>query len=107
SAYSLRLSRGFTDAGQWKLTLIATDGEGGETRRNIDLTVKDANRAPTANSQIVIIDEDTAGTIKLTGSDPDGDKLDFTIVNQPLNVRLRGDAPYLTYRPKPHFPVPA
>src|SRR5215813_9385353 len=103
STYSLRLSPGFTDAGPWKLTLIATDDEGGETKRNIDLTVKDANRAPTANSQTVIIDEDTAGTIKLTGSDPDGDKLDFTIVDQPLNGRLSGDAPYLTYRPKPNF----
>src|SRR5215813_6595903 len=103
STYSLRLSPGFTDAGPWKLTLIATDDEGGETKRNIDLTVKDANRAPTANSQTVIIDEDTVGTIKLTGSDPDGDKLDFTIVDQPLNGRLSGDAPYLTYRPKPNF----
>lgn len=102
--YSLRLSPGFDHENEYTLTLIATDGAGGETRRKIDLKVKKTNRAPTANSQIVTVDEDTAGTIKLTATDPDvEDKLNFTIVAQPLNGKLSGIAPDLTYTPNPNF----
>jgi len=103
STYSLRLSPGFNDARDWPLTLTATDGEGGVTNLDIDLTVKNTNRAPTANSQSVTVDEDTAGAITLTGSDPDDEKLSFTIVDQPSNGKLSGSAPNLIYTPNPNF----
>ncbi|HKQ76053.1 MAG TPA: Ig-like domain-containing protein [Blastocatellia bacterium] len=104
--YRVILSPGFDDARDlpWQLELIATDGAGGEARQKIDIYVINTNRAPTANGQLVRIDEDTAATIKLTASDPDlGDKLKFTIVDQPLNGTLSGVAPNLTYTPNPNF----
>ena len=46
------------------------------------------NRPPVANSQTVMTDEDTPVTITLTGSDPDGQPLTFTIVTPPAHGSL-------------------
>ena len=46
------------------------------------------NRPPVANSQMVMTDEDTPVTITLTGSDPDGQPLTFTIVTPPAHGSL-------------------
>jgi len=102
-AYSLRLSPTIGQAGLYRVVVTATDSAGGVDNHGIDLRVKVANRAPTANNQIVIMDEDTSGAIKLEGSDPDGNRLTYTVVSQPLNGRLSGSAPDLTYTPNPNF----
>ena len=46
------------------------------------------NRPPVADSQTVMTDEDTPVTITLTGSDPDGQPLTFTIVTPPAHGSL-------------------
>ncbi|HEY3567640.1 MAG TPA: cadherin domain-containing protein [Thermoanaerobaculia bacterium] len=46
------------------------------------------NRPPVANSQTVTTDEDTPVTITLTGSDPDGNPLTFTIATPPAHGSL-------------------
>ena len=61
------------------------------------------NTAPSATSQSLTTDEDTAVDIVLTGDDPDGDPLTFKIVTQPTNGSLTGAAPNLTYAPNPDY----
>ncbi len=61
------------------------------------------NGAPTADAQSVTLDEDTAAAVTLTGSDPDGDPLSFSVVSGPADGSLSGTAPNLTYTPDVHF----
>ena len=58
-----------------------------------------SNRAPTANDQSVITNQDTPVSINLTGSDPDGDPLAYIVVTNPAHGALSGTAPNLTYTP--------
>jgi len=57
------------------------------------------NQAPTANGQSVSTPEDTAKAITLTGDDPEGSALTFTIVSQPTHGILSGTAPNIIYTP--------
>ena len=61
------------------------------------------NTAPSANTQSVTTDEDTAVDIALTGDDPDGDPLTYKIMTQPTNGSLTGAAPNVTYTPNPDY----
>src|SRR5215218_8291523 len=51
-------------------------------------TTFNPNTAPTANGQMVSTNEDTAKTITLTGSDPDGNNLSFSTTTQPAHGSL-------------------
>jgi Bacterial Ig domain/Bacterial cadherin-like domain len=64
---------------------------------------KPSNGAPTANDQSVSTPEDTNKTITLTGSDPDGDSLDFEIESGPSHGTLSGTPPNVTYNPDADF----
>jgi uncharacterized protein (TIGR03437 family) len=98
--YSLRLAPRTSDGGQFTLTLTATDPLGASATHRIAVTV---NRPPTANAQAVTTDEDTAKTITLAGSDPDGGQLSFIVVGHPAHGRLSGAAPNLTYTPAANY----
>lgn len=69
----------------------------------VDITVAAGNQAPTADAQSVTTDEDTAASITLAGSDPDGDALTFAVATQPVNGMLMGAAPDLSYTPDADF----
>jgi uncharacterized protein (TIGR03437 family) len=103
TAYSLRLAPNFSHSGGYVLTIRAEDSAGGLGRSLVSLFVKDVNRAPTAANQPVTLDEDTTTPIRLEGSDPDGDRLAFTVVSQPLSGALTGSAQNLTYKPNLNF----
>jgi RHS repeat-associated protein len=80
----------------------------GERRASIRLEVKrtglpPANTPPGANPQTVTTDEDTSVSIRLTGSDPDGDKLTYQVNSGPAHGSLSGAAPDLTYTPHGNF----
>ena len=62
-----------------------------------------ANQAPSATAQAVATDEDTDIAITLTGSDPEGSALTFTIGTAPANGTLSGTAPDVTYTPNADF----
>lgn len=98
--YSLRLQTRANDGGRYALSLNATDNQNQSTTLNIALEV---NHAPVANPQSVVTDEDTPKPITLTGSDTDGDRLSFAVVNNPLNGRLTGTPPNLTYTPDARY----
>jgi uncharacterized delta-60 repeat protein len=61
------------------------------------------NRAPVADDQSVSTDEDTPVGITLTGSDPDGDSLTYSVESQPTHGSLSGTAPDLTYTPEANY----
>ena len=52
-----------------------------------------SNQAPAANGQMVMTDEDTPVAMTLTGSDPEGDPLTFTITRNPSNGVLGALSP--------------
>ena len=54
----------------------------------IAITADPDNQGPVANGQMVMTDEDVALPITLTGSDPEGDPLTFTITRNPANGAL-------------------
>ncbi len=103
TAYFLRLSPNFSDSGGYQLTIRAEDSAGGVGRSSVSVFVKNVNRVPVGTNQAVTLDEDTTAQIRLEGSDPDGDRLTFTVVSQPLSGALTGSAPNLTYRPNLNF----
>ena len=61
------------------------------------------SRPPIADDQSVTTDEDTAASITLTGSDPDGDSLTYTVLSNPSNGLLTGTPPALIYTPSLDF----
>ncbi len=67
------------------------------------------NQGPVANGQMVMTDEDVALAITLTGSDPEGDPLTFTITRAPANgavsapVSTRPGSADVTYTPVANF----
>ena len=62
-----------------------------------------AGGAPVANPQTVTLAENSPQVITLTGSDPNGNALNYTVLNGPSNGALSGTAPYLTYTPGMNF----
>jgi VCBS repeat-containing protein len=69
----------------------------------VPIFVAAPNVPPVADDQPVSTNEDTAVAITLTGSDADNDPLTFTVVSDPTNGTLTGEAPALTYTPDLDF----
>ena len=61
------------------------------------------NSPPTADDQSLTVDEDGSAAVELTGSDPDGDPLSFSVAAGPGDGSLSGTAPNLTYTPDGDF----
>ncbi|NOT60690.1 MAG: cadherin-like domain-containing protein, partial [Acidobacteria bacterium] len=89
--------------GTFTLTLTATDSQNAATSKTITVRVVNANRAPTANAQRVVANEDTPIQFTLTGSDPDQDALKLLSFTRPTNGLLTGTFPTLTYTPNANF----
>ncbi len=99
----LRLTPTANQLGTFTLTLTATDSQNAVTTRTITVRVVNANRAPIANAQRVVTDEDTPIQFTLIGSDPDQDALKFLLVTKPTNGTLSGIFPALTFTPPANF----
>lgn len=61
------------------------------------------NERPVADDKSILTDEDTPVTVLLTGSDPDGNPLTFSVVSDPSKGSLGGIAPNLTYTPEANY----
>ena len=61
------------------------------------------NHPPLADDQALGTAEDTPLPVTLTGSDPDGNPLTFSVLSQPLHGALSGGAPSLTYTPAANY----
>lgn len=64
------------------------------------------NQPPVADDQSVSTDQNTPVAITLTGSDPDGDLLTYSVVTTPSHGSLTGSAPDLTYSPTADYTGP-
>ena len=96
----------YNSAGTFTARLRVTDsgGDFAETTRTISVG---ANQPPTANDQTVTTAEDTAKTVTLTGSDPEGQALTFALASPaPAHGTLTGTAPNLTYTPAANYNGP-
>jgi gliding motility-associated-like protein len=67
------------------------------------VTVVEPNDRPVANDQVVDVFEDTPKLITLTGSDPDGDPITYSIVSNPTKGTLSGTPPNITYTPNLNY----
>ena len=88
-------------AGQFHLQSERRDVD--SNTATVSITVTAVNDPPTADAQSVTTIEDTAKVIMLTGSDPDGDTLIYSVVTQPTHGALSGTAPNLTYTPAANY----
>jgi len=84
-------------------TFTVDDGLETSEPAAVSITVLPLNHPPTADPQEVETEEHTAKDIILTGSDPDGDPLFFTVGTLPEHGVLEGTAPDLTYTPEEDY----
>ncbi|MEY2591780.1 MAG: large repetitive protein [Acidimicrobiaceae bacterium] len=68
------------------------------------IAVTHTNQAPTANAQSVNLSEDIPTAVTLTGNDPDGDSLTFSVTTAPLHGTITaGTAAARTYTPDANY----
>jgi len=69
----------------------------------ISITINPVNDTPIVIAQTITLDEDTSINITLTGTDIDGDNINFRIVSNPQHGFLSGVIPNIIYTPNPDF----
>ena len=105
SAPTLRYTPRARYTGTDRLTFTVSDGTLTSAVATLTLVVdpNPNNRAPTATAATLDTREDTALSITLTGSDPDGQALTFAIAAPPEHGTITGTPPNVTYTPALHF----
>ncbi|MFB6287127.1 MAG: Ig-like domain-containing protein [Candidatus Bipolaricaulia bacterium] len=81
------------------VTTTCEDTANASDSDDFTITVKDTDRAPTANSQSLTLLEDGSTSLQLSGSDVDGDSLTFAIASGPSHGTLSCTLPDCTYVP--------
>ena len=84
-------------------TFRVSDGTLNSIPGTVSLLVNPADDPPIANGNNVTVTEDLVSHIMLTGSDPDGDPLTYSVLRTPNHGKLSGTAPNLIYTPDPNF----
>jgi autotransporter-associated beta strand protein len=92
--------------GQYLFEVKMSDSHGlTEVSKTVSVTVRDsggnlpANSPPTANGQSIAAAPGTPTQIILTGADPEGYTLHYTVTSGPTKGTLSGTAPHLVYTP--------
>ncbi len=103
---SLDAFNGKSALGTW--TMVICDGTSGTTgtasRVKLDLAgTVNTNNPPTANPGSLSTNEDSAAGVTLSGSDPDGNPLTYSVTSAPTHGALSGTAPNLTYTPAANY----
>ena len=92
--------------GSDSFTYQASDGITNSGLATVTLTILPTNTPPTAIPQTVSTFQNASKAITLTGSDPDGNPLTFSIATPPANGTLSGfdtNTGAITYSPNPSF----
>jgi hypothetical protein len=85
--------------GSDSFTFKVSDGSRDSIPAIVSVDIRE-NQIPTASVQSVTLAEDTSTSIVLSGLDPEGKALTYTVVSQPSKGSLSGTAPNLTYTPR-------
>ena len=93
--YSPNLNYNGTDS----FTYTVSDGKGGTASAGVTVIISPVNDPPVAQAQTVSTTRDTATSITLTATDPDGDALTYIVVTNPAHGTLSGTPPGLVYTP--------
>jgi hypothetical protein len=80
-------------------TFKASDGQADSLPATVSINVLRGNSAPTANATSVSTVAGVPVSVPLTGSDPDGDALTFSVVTMPSHGSLSVVPPNLVYTP--------
>jgi uncharacterized protein (TIGR03437 family) len=102
-SYRLRLAPGANAAGNYTLSLRAIDSAGAPATQSIAVIVNANSNAPVAQTQAITTPEDMAKQITLTGRNPGGQALSYTIVSRPTRGSLSGDEQNRVYTPASNF----
>lgn len=96
--------RPFEDSNQAdSFTFLVSDGQIQSSVVNANITILPSNDPPVGEAQSLLTLEDASLPITLTGTDPEGDPLTYTVTNPPANGALEGTAPELVYVPSGDF----
>ena len=92
----------FSVAGEYVLRLTANDSllSGSD---ELTVTVNEPNLPPVADDLSLSLNEDDQLALSLTGSDPDGDTITFSLTSSPGFGSLSGTPPNFTYTPTNHY----
>ena len=91
-------------SGQDSFTFKVNDGFLDSSPATLDINVGPDNLPPTADAQDVFTDEDTSLIITLTGNDPEGVGLTFSLLTPPTHGDFGGSVtPDLTYTPASNY----
>ncbi len=82
---------------------VATDPTGLSATATVFITVFQPNRPPVAASASLLAEYDLPLNFTLTGSDPDGNPLTFSVLSQLAGGTLSGPPPNLVFTPAPGF----
>jgi hypothetical protein len=96
---TLFLRPGQAQAGTYNLFATATDAKGASAAFTLTVTVASVNRPPTANGQQLTVTEDTPQQLVVSGIDPEGAAVTYSVVVAPAHGSLSGTAPALLYTP--------
>ena len=89
--------------GSDSFVFVVNDGQLNSAPSTVPITVSAVNDTPVAHALALTLTEDQAGAVTLSGHDPDGDTLGYTVASQPQNGVLSGTVPNLTYTPNANF----
>lgn len=90
--------------GSDSFTFKANDGQADSNVATVNITINPVNDPPVASGQNITTDEDTAVTITLSASDPEGNPLSYAVVSEPANGALSAVADnQVTYTPGANF----
>ncbi len=90
--------------GKDSFTFRANDGKDTSEEAEIVIEViEKPNDAPVAKSQDVVLNEDASVDIVLEATDVDNDELTYSLDSQPINGKVTGVPPNITYTPNKDF----
>ena len=74
-----------------------------ENRIDVSILVNAVSAPPTADDNVLTVNEDQSGSVTLTGSDVDGDPLSFSLVGLPVHGTAVLAVDQVTYTPFPQY----
>ena len=78
-------------------TFVVNDGNFDSERSSITIVIEPVNDEPTVANQTESVTEKVQSIFKLNGSDPEGQPITFTIINQPINGTISLNGREVTY----------